>query len=112
MKLIFVIRMVKDEWSLRSPERGLKSVISCSEYVPEVSLRSPERGLKFVIVLICFICYAVAPFAGAWIEILKPSPFAIVSAVAPFAGAWIEICIFTLFTPFTPSLRSPERGLK
>ena len=33
----------------------------------------------------------VAPFAGAWIEILssyKKKPW---SSVAPFAGAWIEI---------------------
>ena len=34
---------------------------------------------------------AVAPFAGAWIEIgMFIKPFASVS-VAPFAGAWIEI---------------------
>ena len=35
--------------------------------------------------------HIVAPFAGAWIEIVycgtNPNPF----AVAPFAGAWIEI---------------------
>ena len=42
----------------------------------------------------------VAPFAGAWIEILSiGEPHAIVP-VAPFAGAWIEIsdalsCSFT-----------------
>ena len=37
----------------------------------------------------------VAPFAGAWIEIINPlkkrSDF---SFVAPFAGAWIEILGF------------------
>ena len=33
----------------------------------------------------------VAPFAGAWIEIMSESKPAMVSLVAPFAGAWIEI---------------------
>ena len=34
---------------------------------------------------------AVAPFAGAWIEILKNVENAVKEIVAPFAGAWIEI---------------------
>ena len=34
---------------------------------------------------------AVAPFAGAWIEIVVPVYSSIPFAVAPFAGAWIEI---------------------
>ena len=39
-------------------------------------------------------CFAVAPYAGAWIEIeaagvVKPTDW-----VAPYAGAWIEIIIF------------------
>ena len=33
----------------------------------------------------------VAPFAGAWIEILGRKAAATLSEVAPFAGAWIEI---------------------
>ena len=34
----------------------------------------------------------VAPFAGAWIEIINKVPEMIEYAhVAPFAGAWIEI---------------------
>ncbi len=37
----------------------------------------------------------VAPFAGAWIEILVPyGCMAFTNTVAPFAGAWIEITIF------------------
>ena len=37
---------------------------------------------------------AVAPFAGAWIEIfLSGFCFSNASTVAPFAGAWIEIAI-------------------
>ena len=35
--------------------------------------------------------FAVAPFAGAWIEIDEFIEMAIELGVAPFAGAWIEI---------------------
>ena len=34
---------------------------------------------------------AVAPFAGAWIEIRDASETVTSMVVAPFAGAWIEI---------------------
>ena len=34
---------------------------------------------------------AVAPFAGAWIEILHRKCLKGLLAVAPFAGTWIEI---------------------
>ena len=34
---------------------------------------------------------AVAPFAGAWIEIMLSEGIALGFMVAPFAGAWIEI---------------------
>ena len=34
----------------------------------------------------------VAPFAGAWIEILRQEDVRPLTDVAPFAGAWIEIC--------------------
>ena len=33
----------------------------------------------------------VAPFTGAWIEILKMATILRVRIVAPFTGAWIEI---------------------
>ena len=36
---------------------------------------------------------AVAPLAGAWIEIMSKVSISCVSAVAPLAGAWIEIAI-------------------
>ena len=35
----------------------------------------------------------VAPFAGAWIEILAYNNAGELTNVAPFAGAWIEIII-------------------
>ena len=56
----------------------------------------------------------VAPFAGAWIEIIYPPM--IVSdplCVAPFAGAWIEIKNVSAWCcTQRPSLPSRERGLK
>ena len=58
--------------------------------------------------------FAVAPFAGAWIEIRKPyyninCPW----LVAPFAGAWIEIGYLVVDSyAGQPSLPSRERGLK
>ena len=57
-------------------------------------------------------CLPVAPFTGAWIEILATDLQAEVESVAPFTGAWIEI-LTTLVSPtFTWSLPSRERGLK
>ena len=35
--------------------------------------------------------YPVAPFMGAWIEIISVSGCKYGSSVAPFMGAWIEI---------------------
>ena len=43
--------------------------------------------------------YAVAPFAGAWIEILKAGDTVTNVKVAPFAGAWIEIVSFVTSQP-------------
>ena len=36
----------------------------------------------------------VAPYAGAWIEMLGMSLNAYIASVAPYAGAWIEILFF------------------
>mgnify|MGYP007115484543 CR=1 FL=1 len=33
----------------------------------------------------------VAPFAGAWIEMMVALLLSLATIVAPFAGAWIEI---------------------
>ena len=33
----------------------------------------------------------VAPYAGAWIEILEVAEMLEIEHVAPYAGAWIEI---------------------
>ena len=56
---------------------------------------------------------AVAPLAGAWIEISEMTFLLFCAMVAPLAGAWIEIiqnCLTVLNEK--PSLPLRERGLK
>ena len=54
----------------------------------------------------------VAPFVGAWIEILVREYGRNGFPVAPFVGAWIEILQKLLDDWCKESLRSSERGLK
>ena len=56
-----------------------------------LSLPSRERGLKFIGLFFLTDKLTVAPFAGAWIEILYAMTGYDMKIVAPFAGAWIEI---------------------
>ena len=102
--------------SLPSRERGLK--FPSLPLLPMLlwSLPSRERGLKFWIVNMR-LCKgrseAVAPLAGAWIEIHIPIKWRIPFLVAPLAGAWIEIAfINNRDTVAWTSLPSRERGLK
>ena len=55
---------------------------------------SRVRGLKFFPIRKHSNPISVAPFAGAWIEILTAVHSLDYSIVAPFAGAWIEIFPF------------------
>ena len=55
----------------------------------------------------------VAPFVGAWIEIVNRIDIFAICPVAPFVGAWIEIFGEMPFVCFEwKSLPSWERGLK
>ena len=76
--------------SLRSSERGLKSEVSSPLEVGYPSLRSSERGLKYLIKILASVKGVVAPFVGAWIEMLAKLSR----------------------SPSMSSLRSSERGLK
>ena len=38
--------------------------------------------------------FAVAPFMGAWIKILRHPEMNLVLRVAPFMGAWIKMIVF------------------
>ena len=64
----------------------LKRIYTASESLP-----SRERGLKWHNVVPRLLHIRVAPFAGAWIEIVRVLPSVVVMLVAPFAGAWIEM---------------------
>ena len=55
---------------------------------------------------------AVAPFAGAWIEMNLRRVQRKSFWVAPFAGAWIEIILYCPYCAKDLSLPSRERGLK
>ena len=61
--------------------------------LPPLSLVAPFAGawIEIVIGWECGVPVAVAPFAGAWIEILLNTKTRPHLSVAPFAGAWIEI---------------------
>ena len=54
----------------------------------------------------------VAPLAGAWIEILTATEEQPSLLVAPLAGAWIEIARWKGWGYIGRSLPSRERGLK
>ena len=55
------------------------------------SLPSRERGLKLPARYYNIIYIIVAPFTGAWIEMVRPTRTRRLYGVAPFTGAWIEI---------------------
>ena len=77
--------------SLPSRERGLKS--RTTRFTATLKLVAPFAGAWIEIVLTPMIATEedVAPFAGAWIEISQTFAYTMVVFVAPVAGAWIEI---------------------
>ena len=76
--------------SLPTRERGLKYFPILLNSLSNKSLPTRERGLKFFACLAHLYCLRVAPYAGAWIEILR------------MFGT----------NPARPSLPTRERGLK
>ena len=56
-----------------------------------MSLPSRERGLKYDPVDPVDDVIDVAPFTGAWIEIISQVHRIGLKNVAPFTGAWIEM---------------------
>ena len=73
-----------------------------------VSLPLRERGLKFSTSWLKDWVLIVAPFTGAWIEILAWNMFERFGVVAPFTGAWIEI--LTVITHLLSTLRRSLYG--
>ena len=71
-----------------------------------------ERGLKLLKGYGMKIASLVAPFMGAWIEMVSRITSSSFSSVAPFMGAWIEIMPVEAPPPPAKSLPLWERGLK
>ena len=90
----------------------MKFLTGCGGGTSTKSLPSRERGLKYLFYPTVHLYENVAPFAGAWIEILSDFKDGTVFDVAPFAGAWIEIVSDGLSGFAGWSLPSRERGLK
>ena len=78
--------------SLPSRERGLK--LYYSGLVDMKATVAPFAGawIEIINLIVGMSRRTVAPFAGAWIEILYQNGARVSVNVAPFAGAWIEIC--------------------
>ena len=62
-----------------------------SAQIPGTSHPSRVRGLKCRFIAPVEDDGIVAPFTGAWIEIVGLEYLAMLTRVAPFTGAWIEI---------------------
>ena len=63
--------------------------------------------IEIILVMKAWYIFLVAPFVGAWIEIKKVRWFKCLCDVAPFVGAWIEI-----MTLSTKSIQAASRSLR
>ena len=77
---------------------------------------APYMGAWIEIVFCIYIkivAGGVAPYMGAWIEISALSSLSASAAVAPYMGAWIEISMLS-FSKLSQCLSHPTwvRGLK
>ena len=78
---------------------------------------SNKRNNVFLLLLyksyyLNLVTFAVAPLAGAWVEIFHLYGWSRHYQVAPLAGAWVEIDQTAADAKKTGSLPSRERGLK
>jgi len=78
--------------------RGLKSFLSFERPAPELVAPFTGAWIEILFVRGKFLFRYVAPFTGAWIEIKRYLDGSITSMVAPFTGAWIEIMMETILT--------------
>ena len=77
-------------------------------HYPLASLPSRERGLKWTLQACTTQGCQVAPFTGAWIEMLNIGGYSYTIDVAPFTGAWIEMT--RMFTPRRCIVVAPFAG--
>ena len=98
--------------SLPSRERGLKCLVMRSKTYLDRSLPSRERGLKFRVGYIDLADELSLPSRERGLKSANVTSNDGWSTVAPFTGAWIEIVIFDRNRTLSESLPSRERGLK
>ena len=98
--------------SLPSRERGLKSVCPAPEQSNHLSLPSRERGLKSPSAIISFLSFIVAPFAGAWIEIVTGPLHPCSCKSLPSRERGLKFKERAYSSTHIWSLPSRERGLK
>ena len=70
------------------------------------------RGLKLLSLKSLFLIDPVAPYTGAWIEIVASISYSLRVIVAPYTGAWIEIASNRNVSETTASHPTRVRGLK
>ena len=71
-------------------------MLTVLSYAGNRSLPSRERGLKSAATKGNVRQSLVAPFTGAWIEMITHTRYWTIYPVAPFTGAWIEIAGTTI----------------
>ena len=99
--------------SLPTRERGLKYGLIRHVQRGSWSLPTRERGLKSGDRRLQPMLHLVAPYTGAWIEIVSVKQANEIAKVAPYTGAWIEIIkVGLVMEDATESLPTRERGLK
>ena len=100
-------------WSLPSRERGLKWVTQSAIWSSRKSLPSRERGLKYIMLLSGAGEAVVAPFTGAWIEIVWADYVRKLEITSlPSRERGLKLSQDTLDSANALSLPSRERGLK
>ena len=88
--------------------RGLKLCLVCTVSYQILSHPTRVRGLKYLSRQVSYTMWNVAPYTGAWIEIVRLARASIRSPVAPYTGAWIEISICENFS--IPFVVAPYTG--
>ena len=76
------------------------------------SLRSSERGLKCMQFFHWLLCFWSLRSSERGLKSLRTGVIKWTGCVAPFVGAWIEIVRVCYKMKSAVSLRSSERGLK
>ena len=98
--------------SLPTRERGLKWAVRCMLCMITMSLPTRERGLKFLYLRVLYLRVRSLPTRERGLKYPASLALSGRGMVAPYAGAWIEILLTLRSCPLQGSLPTRERGLK